>query len=135
MIKKILIILGIIFFNTIAIAKQKTPNWIYVGQNDKGSRIYVDVNNISNKSKNIKQYWTKINMEKPTQLSITNYYSIKAFMDVKCDESTVLTNFLKFYQHHDNRGEASPNYGNPNRWDMIIPGSIESDMVFKYVCK
>jgi hypothetical protein len=136
MIKKILTVLFFFYFlNNVVIASQKIPKWVYVGQNSKDSKIYIDVNNIISKSKNTKQYWTKINMEKPSQLGGKNYYSILAFSDVKCDEQTVSKNFIKFYKDYDNRGDTTPDFGKPNHWVMIIPGSIESEMVFKYVCK
>ena len=135
MIKKILIVLGLFFLNNVAIADQKVPNWVFVGKNISGSSVYVDINNINSKSKNIKQYWTKLNSTKPYQFDGKGYSSLRAFMEVKCDENMVSTNYLKFYQNHDNRGETTPDYGKINVWDMIIPGSIESIMVFKYVCK
>lgn len=135
MIKKILIVLSLFFLNNVAIADQKIPNWVFVGKNISESSIYVDINNINSKSKNIKQYWTKLNSTKPYQFDGKSYSSLRAFMEVKCDENMVSTNYLKFYQNHDNRGETTTDFGKPNVWDMIIPGSIESIMVFKYVCK
>ena len=65
MIKKILIILSFFFLNNVAIADQKIPNWVFVGKNISESSVYVDINNINSKSKNIKQYWTKLNSTKP----------------------------------------------------------------------
>jgi hypothetical protein len=56
-------------------------------------------------------------------------------MAVKCNENLVSTNFAKFYQNHDNRGDATADFGKPNNWIIIVPGSVESIMVFKYVCK
>ena len=135
MIKKIVIVLSFFFLNNVAIADQKVPNWVFVGKNLSESSIYIDINNITTKSKNIKQYWTKLNSTKPYQLNGKEYSSLRAFMEVKCDENMVSTNYLKFYQNHDNRGETTADFGKLNVWDMIIPGSIESIMVFKYVCK
>ena len=135
MIKKILISLCLLFLDKVAIANQKVPNWVFVGTNIHESSIYIDVNNIISKSKNIKQYWTKINFTKPIQSYGKGHLSARSVMEVKCDENMVSTNYLKFYQNHDNRGETTTDFGKPNVWDMIIPGSIESIMVFKYVCK
>jgi hypothetical protein len=135
MIKKIVIVLSFFFLNNVAIADQKVHNWVFVGKNLSESSIYIDINNITTKSKNIKQYWTKLNSTKPYQLNGKDYSSLRAFMEVKCDENMVSTNYLKFYQNHDNRGETTADFGKLNVWDMIIPGSIESIMVFKYVCK
>ena len=135
MIKKILISLCLLFLDRVAIANQKVPNWVFVGKNISDSSVYIDINNINSKSKNIKQYWTKLNSTKPIQLSGKGYSSLRAFMEVKCDDNMVSTNFLKFYQNHDNLGESTADFGKANVWDMIIPGSIESIMVFKYVCK
>ena len=71
MIKKILISLCLLFLDRVAIANQTVPNWVFVGTNISESSIYIDVNNIISKSKNIKQYWTKINFTKqePCQVS------------------------------------------------------------------
>lgn len=135
MIKKILIVSLLFFFDKVAIADQKIPNWVFVGKNISGDLTYVDTNNINNKSNKIKQYWTKMNFEKPVQFSSKSYSSLRAFMEVKCDENMVSTNFFRFYEHHDNRGYATINNGKPNHWEMIIPGSVESVMIFKYVCK
>lgn len=135
MIKKILIVTFIFFLNKAVFADQKVPNWVFVGKNISESSVYIDINNINSKSKNIKQYWTKLNSTKPIEFSGKGYFSLRAFMEIKCDENKVSTNYLKFYQNHDNRGESSANYGTPNVWDMVIPGSIESIMIFKYVCK
>lgn len=135
MIKKILISLCLLFLDKVAIANQKVPNWVFVGKNTSDSSVYIDINNINSKSKNIKQYWTKLNSTKLFQFSGKDYSSLRAFMEVKCDENMVSINYLKFYQNHDNRGESTVDFGKPNVWDMIIPGSIESIMVFKHVCK
>ena len=135
MIKKLLIFIGLFFLNNVAIADQKVPNWVFVGKNISEDLTYVDTNNITNKSNKIKQYWTKMNFEKPVQFSGKSYSSLRAFMEVKCDDNMVSTNFYRFYEHHDNRGYATLDNGKPNHWGMIIPGSVESIMVFKYVCK
>ena len=135
MIKKILIVSVLFFLDKVAIAQQKIPNWVFVGETVKDDLVYIDINNINHKSKNIKEYWTKMNMKKPSQLNGKNYSSLRAFMAVKCNENLVSTNFAKFYQNHDSRGDASVDFGKPNNWIMIVPGSVESIMVFKYVCK
>ena len=135
MIKKILIVSLLFFLDKVAIADQKVPNWVFVGKNISESSIYIDVNNINSKSKNIKQYWTKMNLTKPWQSGGKGYLSSRAFMEVKCDENMVSMNYAKFYQNLDNSGETTANFGKPNSWEMIIPGSIESTMIFKYVCK
>jgi len=133
---KIFTILFILLpFDKIAFADQKFPKWVYVGETINDDLVYIDINNINNKSKNLKQYWTKMNKKKPAQLNGKNYSSFRAFMEVKCDENLVSTNSAKFYQNHDNLGEATLDHGKPNDWKIIVPGSIESDMVFKYVCK
>jgi len=135
MIKKILIVSLLFFLDKEAIADQKVPNWVFVGTTISEDLAYIDINNINNKSKNRKQFWSKMNFAKPLQFSGKNYSSVRTFKEVKCDENIVSTNFAKFYQHHDNRGDATIDFGKPNNWIMIIPGSVESIMIFNHVCK
>jgi len=49
MIKKILIVSVLFFLDKVAIAQQKIPNWVFVGETAEDDLVYIDINNINHK--------------------------------------------------------------------------------------
>jgi hypothetical protein len=49
MIKKILIVSVLFFLDKVAIAQQKIPNWVFVGETVEDDLVYIDINNINHK--------------------------------------------------------------------------------------
>ena len=133
MIKKILIVLSLFFLNNVAIAAQKVPNWIFAATNVSMDLFYIDLNNINIKSKNIREYWSKVNYEKPLVWQETNYYSSISFHELNCENN--MSNFVygKTYTRKELQGN-SVNIQAAETWEIVKPDSTEAAIANK-ICK
>ena len=133
MIKKILIVLSLFFLNNVAIADQKVPNWIFVATNVSLDSFYIDLNNINIKSKNIREYWSKVNYEKPLVWKETNYYSSISLHELNCENNMSNLVYGKTYTRKELQGN-SVNIQAAEAWEIVKPDSTEVAIANK-ICK
>jgi hypothetical protein len=121
-----------------AFAVQKQPNWAFGAENDYTS-LYIDTNNINNKSNSIKEFWVKSNYKtKEIEAykdvpSLKNDRSSLMLVEVNCEKESFIRKRLIVYTEIDLKGNSkeSPTAGQLK----LNPGSILSVAASNLVCK
>lgn len=127
--KKLLIILTLIFFCTPALAE-----WTRIGESDEegGYAVYADLTTVQKAGGRVRM-WVLFDYNTEQKASGTNFLSKKIRRNYNCKEAGIRTLAFSLYSWNMEKGDLLRSYNQPQRWERVQPDSME-ELEWKVAC-